>query len=144
MGATPEGKLALDYAARASASGRVLGLGPVDIVEVEGRKPGKGAEAAALLARQDGARLIACDEHGPGRTSRDFAAWLAALRDGGERRLAFVIGGADGLGEAVLTAARDRLALGQQTWPHGLVRAMLAEQVYRAVTILAGGPYHRD
>jgi 23S rRNA (pseudouridine1915-N3)-methyltransferase len=144
MSATPEGKLALDYAARATASGRSLSLGPVEIVEVEGRKPGKDAEAAALLAKRDGAYLIACDEHAPTRTSRDIARWLGDLRDGGARRLAFVIGGADGLGPAVLNAADARLAFGPQTWPHALVRVMLAEQIYRAITILAGGPYHRD
>ena len=62
----------------------------------------------------------------------------------GERRLVLVIGGADGLSPRILDAARETLAFGVQTWPHALVRAMLAEQVYRAVTILAGSPYHRD
>ena len=117
----------------------------MDIVEVEGRKPGKDAEAAALLAKRDwrlSHRLRrTC---APTRTSRDIAGWLAALRDGGERKLAFAIGGADGLGPAVLDAADGRLAFGPQTWPHALARVMLAEQIYRAVTILAGGPYHRD
>ena len=69
---------------------------------------------------------------------------MAALRDQGERRLVFVIGGADGLDESVRRAARSTLAFGPQTWPHALARAMLAEQIYRAVTILAGSPYHRD
>ena len=62
----------------------------------------------------------------------------------GERRLAFVVGGADGLDPAFVAQARETLAFGPQTWPHALARAMLAEQVYRAVTILAGSPYHRD
>ena len=69
---------------------------------------------------------------------------VAALRDQGERRLVFVIGGSDGLDESVRRAARSTLAFGPQTWPHALARAMLAEQIYRAVTILAGSPYHRD
>ena len=60
------------------------------------------------------------------------------------RRLAFAVGGADGLDPAVTAAARETLAFGPQTWPHALVRVMLAEQVYRAVSILAGAPYHRD
>jgi len=77
-------------------------------------------------------------------TSRDFAARLAALRDDGVRHLAFAVGGADGLGAGVAEAAIQSLSFGPQTWPHALARAMLAEQVYRAVTILAGGPYHRD
>jgi len=77
-------------------------------------------------------------------TSRDFAARLAALRDDGVRRLAFAVGGADGLDPAITAAAIQTLSFGPQTWPHALARAMLAEQVYRAVTILAGAPYHRD
>jgi 23S rRNA (pseudouridine1915-N3)-methyltransferase len=144
LGAAAEGVLAADWAARATAAGRAHGLGPVEIVEVESRKPGKAAEALALLDRLDGAHLIACDERGEALGSRDFAGMLARLRDDGVRRLAFAVGGADGLGEAVLTAARRRLAFGPQTWPHALARAMLAEQLYRAASIMAGSPYHRD
>ena len=66
------------------------------------------------------------------------------MRDDGVRRLAFVIGGADGLDPALLAEAKAKLAFGPQTWPHALARAMLAEQVYRAVSILGGSPYHRD
>ncbi len=140
-----EAELARNWAERATASGRALGLGPVEIVEVDPRKPGKAAEAEALLeAAGDGACLIACDERGEALASRRFADKLADWRDRGERRLVFVIGGADGLSEELRAAARFRLAFGPQTWPHALVRAMLAEQVYRAVTILAGSPYHRD
>jgi 23S rRNA (pseudouridine1915-N3)-methyltransferase len=117
----------------------------VEVVEVESRKPGKAAEAEALLARlEPGGVLIACDEHGRALASRAFADSLARLRDEGIRRATFVIGGADGLDAQVLGQARERLAFGPQTWPHALVRAMLAEQVYRAITILAGSPYHRD
>jgi 23S rRNA (pseudouridine1915-N3)-methyltransferase len=146
LGRAPEAILAKDYAERASAAGRPLGLGPVDIVEVESRKPGKEAEGDVLLdaAALVGAFVIACDEHGATLPSRMFANRLAGLRDGGERRLTFVIGGADGLSPRVLQTARETLAFGVQTWPHALARAMLAEQVYRAVTILAGSPYHRD
>ncbi|HLZ84993.1 MAG TPA: 23S rRNA (pseudouridine(1915)-N(3))-methyltransferase RlmH [Caulobacteraceae bacterium] len=144
LGEAPESRLAGDWAARATAIGRALGLGPVEIAEVEGRKGGKAAEADAILPRLEGAHVIACDEHGQGRTSREFAALIGRLRDDGVRRLALVIGGADGLDERVLSMAQGRLAFGTQTWPHALVRAMLAEQVYRAATILAGTPYHRD
>jgi len=142
---TPEGALALDYAQRATAAGRALGLGPVEIVEVESKKPGKLAEGDLLRAAigQD-THLIACDEHGRTFGSRAFSDRIAALRDRGVRRLAFAVGGADGLAPAVLDAADETLAFGPQTWPHALARAMLAEQIYRAVTILAGGPYHRD
>jgi 23S rRNA (pseudouridine1915-N3)-methyltransferase len=145
LGRAPEAQLARDYAERATAAGRALGLGPVDIIEVEGRKPGKAAEAEALSAQLgDGARLIACDEHGKARTSREFATHLARLRDDGVRRVTLMIGGADGLDASLLARADETLAFGVQTWPHALVRAMLAEQVYRAVTILGGSPYHRD
>ncbi len=144
LGSAPEASLALDWTARAAASGRAHGLAPVEVVEVEARKPGKAAEAEVLLDRLDDAWVIACDEHGQARSSREFATLLGRLRDDGVRRLTFVIGGADGLDERVLSAAKSRLAFGPQTWPHALVRCMLAEQIYRAATIMAGSPYHRD
>jgi 23S rRNA (pseudouridine1915-N3)-methyltransferase len=143
-GRGPEAELAADYAARATAAGRPLGLGPLDLVDLEPRKPGKAPEAELILAAADGGHLIACDERGKTFSSRAFADHIARLRDQGERRLAFAIGGADGLDASVLSAARSTLAFGPQTWPHALARAMLAEQLYRAVTILAGSPYHRD
>jgi 23S rRNA (pseudouridine1915-N3)-methyltransferase len=144
LGRSPEAELARDYAQRATATGRALSLGPVEIVEVEARKSGKAAEAEVLAPHLADAYVIACDEHGTARRSRDLAAHLGRLRDDGIRRLVVVIGGADGLDPAILAAAREKLAFGVQTWPHALVRAMLAEQVYRACTILAGTPYHRD
>ncbi len=145
LGRAPEAMLAKDYAERATAAGRALGLGSVDILEVESKKPGKEAEADVILAAMpEGAYLIACDEHGAAHISRAFSDRIAKLRDSGERRLVLVVGGADGLSPRILSAARETIAFGVQTWPHALVRAMLAEQVYRAVTILAGSPYHRD
>lgn len=144
LGSAPEAALTRAYVERATASGRALGLAPVEIVEVEGRKPGKPSEAEAILGKAAGARLIACDERGRSFGSRDFAARIAAMRDDGVRELAFAIGGADGLDPSVRDAAADVLSFGPQTWPHALARVMLAEQVYRAVSILAGAPYHRD
>ena len=141
---SPEVELVKTYVDRATAAGRALSLGPVEVVEVEARKPGKAAEAEALKAHLVDAHVIACDERGAARSSRDFAAEIATLRDRGVRRLVFMIGGADGLDPALVAQANGKLAFGPQTWPHALARAMLAEQVYRAVTILAGGPYHRD
>lgn len=143
-GRGPEATLAEDYARRSTLSGRPLGLGPLELIDLEPRRPGQAAEAEALLAVAEGAWLIACDERGKAYSSRDFAAHIAALRDQGERRLVFAIGGADGHAPAVREVARSTLAFGPQTWPHALARAMLAEQLYRAVTILAGSPYHRD
>ena len=145
LGRGAEAALARDYAERATAAGRPLALGPVEIVEVEARKPGREAEGQALLAAvPPEAHLIACDERGDASPSRAFADRLARLRDQGVRHVAFLIGGADGLSDEVRSVAKERLAFGPQTWPHALVRAMLAEQIYRAVGILAGSPYHRD
>jgi 23S rRNA (pseudouridine1915-N3)-methyltransferase len=129
---------------RAGQVGRAHGLTPVEIIEVEARKSGKAAEGEALLAKLEGAFVIACDEHGQTFTSRAFADRIAKLRDDGTRTLAFVIGGADGLDAAVLARADQTLAFGPQTWPHALARAMLAEQLYRAASLMAGQPYHRD
>lgn len=91
-----------------------------------------------------GARLIALDERGRQWTSREFAERLAAWRDAGAPALAFAIGGADGLGEAVTSGADWIMSLGAMTWPHLLARVMLLEQLYRAQQILAGHPYHRE
>jgi len=144
LGRAPEALLAKDYADRATAAGRALGLGPVEILEVESRKPGKAAEAEVLLPHLKDAHVVACDEHGAVRPSRDFATRIGRLRDDGVRRMVLIIGGADGLDPSILSAANERLAFGPQTWPHALARAMLAEQIYRAATILGGSPYHRD
>ena len=143
-GRGPETTLADDYARRATLAGRALGLGPLELIDLEPRKPGKAPEAELILAAAEGAHLIACDERGRTYSSRAFADHVAMLRDRGERRLVFAIGGADGLDDSVRAAAASTLAFGPQTWPHALARAMLAEQLYRAVTILAGSPYHRD
>ena len=143
-GRGPEAQLADDYARRATLAGRPLGLGPLELIDLEPRKAGKAPEAELILGAAEGAHLIACDERGKAYSSRAFADHVAMLRDRGERRLVFAIGGADGLDRRVLDAAGSTLAFGPQTWPHALARAMLAEQLYRAVTILAGSPYHRD
>lgn len=141
---SPETELVKLYVERATNAGRALGLGPVEVVEVESRKSGKAAEAEALRTHLADSHVIACDEHGKARESRAFAGEIASLRDRGVRRLVFLIGGADGLDPALFEQASGKLAFGPQTWPHALARAMLAEQVYRAVSILAGSPYHRD
>lgn len=143
-GRSPEAQLAADWAGRATLAGRALGLGPLELIDLEPRRPGKAAEAELILKAAEGAHLIACDERGRTYSSREFADHVSRLRDRGERRLVFAIGGADGLDGSVRSAAASTLAFGPQTWPHALARAMLAEQLYRAVTILAGSPYHRD
>ena len=144
--AGPERDLVNDYLARLDRTGRPLGLGPATEHELEDRKGGGMAAEAVLLARAipDGAALCVLDERGKTLSSPEFAQMLAQWRDGGRQDAAFVIGGADGLDPTLLAEAKAKLAFGPQTWPHALARAMLAEQIYRAVTILAGGPYHRD
>lgn len=141
---SPEADLVKLYVDRATAAGRALALGPVEVIEVESRKPGKAAEAEVLRPHLADSHVIACDERGRARTSREFAGELARLRDDGTRRLVLMIGGADGLDAELLAQAHGKLAFGVQTWPHALARVMLAEQVYRAATILGGSPYHRD
>ncbi len=138
----PERLLIDDYLDRFARTGRAVGLGPVEVVEVDDRK----GDAAARLIRAvpEGARLCALDERGREMTSPEFAAMLAAWRDGGAGRAAFVIGGADGLACDLTERADAVLSLGAMVWPHMLARVMLAEQLYRAAAILAGTPYHRD
>lgn len=134
-----------NYLQRLDRSGRPLGLGPVAEHEVEDRKGGGMAAEGALLARAipEGAALCVLDERGKLMTSPEFAAQLAGWRDGGRQDAAFVIGGADGVDPALRARADLVLSFGRMVWPHMLVRVMLAEQLYRAATILAGSPYHR-
>ncbi len=122
----------------------------ITLKEVEERRPLpagalKEQEGELLLAALPrGAKVIALDEGGKEMTSRDFAALLGRWQDEGVADLAFMIGGADGLSEDARQAADVILSLGRMTWPHMLVRGLLAEQLFRAESILAGHPYHRD
>jgi 23S rRNA (pseudouridine1915-N3)-methyltransferase len=134
-----------DYITRFDRTGRPLGLGPVTEHEVEDKRGGGMAAEAALLDRTvpDGALLAVLDERGRQMRSPDFAAALAGWRDGGRQDVAFVIGGADGIDPGLRARADHAISFGAMVWPHLLVRVMLAEQLYRAATILGGGPYHR-
>lgn len=138
--------MSADYVSRAAVAGRQLGFRSVELVEVEGKPPDDPrAEATALYrATPDDARKILLDERGAEWTSRQLAEKLARWRDDGVPCATFWIGGADGVSQSVKDQADEKLALGRQTWPHRLVRVMISEQVYRAVTILSGNPYHRD
>ncbi|NVK19036.1 MAG: 23S rRNA (pseudouridine(1915)-N(3))-methyltransferase RlmH [Methylocystaceae bacterium] len=105
----------------------------------------KQAEAALLLdAVPKGAIVVAMDERGKTMGSRDFAGKIQNWMDQGRSDIAFIIGGADGLNESVRTQSDLLLSFGAMTWPHMLVRPLLAEQLFRAQAILAGHPYHRD
>jgi 23S rRNA (pseudouridine1915-N3)-methyltransferase len=147
--AGPEKTLLDDYLARAGAAGRSLGITSLTFAEVEEKRRLDGAalktaEAALLkTSLPKGAYLVALDERGRAEPSEAFAARLGRWRDNGVGDLAFVIGGADGLAPSLREEADHLLAFGPMTWPHMLVRIMLAEQLYRAVSIMAGHPYHR-
>ncbi len=147
--AGPSRELYNDFADRLNPQRSQGPLGPLTLKEIEERRPLAPAELkrreAELLqaALPPGARLIALDMRGKNLSSEDFAALLSRWRDEGAKDLAFVIGGAEGLDDALRAAADMTLSLGSMTWPHMLVRAMLAEQLYRAQTILTGHPYHR-
>ena len=104
------------------------------------RRQRVGVQVGAVPA---GALLVALDGRGQALSSEGLAEKLAAWRRRGPKALCFVVGGADGLDDGVLAKAHFTLSLGPMTWPHMLVRVMLAEQIYRATTILAGHPYHR-
>ena len=123
---------------------------PIEIHEVASRRP---LPPAALKLRESellraavpsGAVVVALDERGKQLTSATFARRIGAWRDDGIGRIAFLIGGAEGLDETLARAADLVLSLGSMTWPHLLCRALLAEQLYRAQQILAGHPYHRE
>lgn len=123
---------------------------PFKLIEVEEKRPLSGPElqereATLLLsAVPDGAAVVALDERGKHLDSPAFARRLTDWRDQGVRVTAILIGGADGLTEQVRARADLVLCLGKMTWPHMLVRGLIAEQLYRAQQISAGHPYHRQ
>ncbi len=145
----PEALLVEDYSARIRASGRNLGFSSFEIREVEAPRgletPIRKLREAEMLMGcvSSGAHLAALDEQGDSLSSSAFADRLAKWRDEGVPSVGFFIGGADGHGPVVTNAAQTRLAFGRATWPHMFVRTMLCEQLYRAMTILSGHPYHR-
>jgi 23S rRNA (pseudouridine1915-N3)-methyltransferase len=149
MKAGPEQELAARYFDRLARSGPGIGLefaGVIEIAEGRSQSPDeRRRDEAARLRNGIGsdAALIALDERGRSITSEQFAQRIGGLRDGGRRAAAFVLGGPDGLDPSLRAAAELVVSFGQLTWPHQLARIMLAEQLYRAVTILSGHPYHR-
>lgn len=142
----PERSLTDDYVRRFARTGRPIGLGPIEIREVDERKAATPAAQAAALEKliSKQARVTALDERGAPWSSRELAENLRAWRDNGQEDALFLIGGAEGLDPALRDRASNCLSLGNMVWPHMLARVMLTEQLYRAATILAGTPYHRD
>lgn len=123
---------------------------PLTVKEIEEKRPLPAAELKRregellLSALPTAAKVVALDERGKALTSAQFAARLAEWVDGGDNEIAFVIGSAEGLHDEVRRRADLVLALGAMTWPHLLVRVLLAEQLFRAQSIWRGHPYHRD
>ena len=128
IGRGPEAELVDTYLRRIRWPVRVSELGPAD----------------PLPPTEPGTRTVALDERGQSLSSRALADRLAGWRDDGTREARFLLGAADGLGDAARGEADLLLSFGAATWPHLLARAMLAEQLYRATSIVAGHPYHRD
>jgi len=145
----PEKELAERYFDRFAKAGPAIGLELAKINEInesrasnaETRKREEAAHLDKLLG--DGAVLVLLDERGKALDSPAFADLLGGIRDSGKRDLVIAIGGPDGLDPDLNGRAAHQICLGKMTWPHQMVRVMIAEQLYRAVTILSGHPYHR-
>ncbi|MBO6813528.1 MAG: 23S rRNA (pseudouridine(1915)-N(3))-methyltransferase RlmH [Rhizobiaceae bacterium] len=150
MKAGPERELYDRYHQRISRSGGNLHLQGPDLVETaESRARDaiarRNAEAESLIASTGNApRIILLDENGKDLDSRAFAALIREEQDAGTDTLSFALGGPDGHGDALRAKSFRKLRFGSFTWPHQMARIMLAEQIYRAITILSGHPYHRD
>ena len=147
--AGPERELAERYRDRVAKAGRAVGLRDIEIVEIRESRAQDVAkrvlEESIALANiiPERAIIVALDEKGESIDSGALTGALRGWRDGGRPAAVLCIGGADGLGTEIKRRADLTLAFGAATWPHQLVRIMLLEQLYRAVTILAGHPYHR-
>lgn len=147
--AGPERELCHRYIDRAAAAARSIGLTGVesrDFDESRARRPEDRKFEEAQVLRQSllpGTRFIVLDERGKAQSSEAFAEDMGRARDSGTPAYTLVIGGPDGIDEALRREAGLVLAFGAMTWPHQLVRVMASEQIYRAITILAGHPYHR-
>jgi 23S rRNA (pseudouridine1915-N3)-methyltransferase len=148
--AGPERELAARYIERAAAAGRAIGFSGVELREIaesraarpDDRKRDEAKAIRGLLPPS--IKVIALDENGKQLTSLGLAAELGRARDAAVAGTAFVIGGPDGLETTFLASVSLTLGFGTLTWPHQLARIMAAEQIYRAMTILSGHPYHRE
>jgi 23S rRNA (pseudouridine1915-N3)-methyltransferase len=144
----PERVLFHRYYERSQGLARSLGLSGPEIVEIAESRAVQPAvrmaeEARALFEKIGESRFILLDEKGQTPDSSGFAGWVRQDRDSGQKSLTFVIGGADGLDHSLRSKADRILSFGAMTMPHQLVRILVVEQIYRAMTILSGHPYHR-
>lgn len=149
MKAGPERDLVERYRARVDPLARQLGFGAFETIEIaEDRARSEAArrkaEATAVLARITDGEFVVFDERGRTATSGEFAENLGAWRDSGRPAVSLVIGGPNGLDAACRERASLCVSFGRLTMPHQLVRILVVEQLYRAMTILAGHPYHRE
>lgn len=145
--AGPETELAARYQDRAAKAGKGLGFRSIDTVTLDESRAAdaatRKAEEATAIRRIRAGRLVVLDERGRSMGSADFAALIGRWKDGGEDAATLVIGGPDGLDPVLRGEADLVLSFGAMTWPHQLVRVLALEQLYRAITILSGHPYHR-
>ncbi|MCY4153664.1 MAG: 23S rRNA (pseudouridine(1915)-N(3))-methyltransferase RlmH [Aestuariivita sp.] len=146
LGDCPEQELVDHFLTRFDRIGRSIKLGPTRVHEVVDRR-GRGRDEEVRLLRASipkNATVCALDHRGKVMCSKAFAKSIGDWRDKGTTDFALLIGGADGLGRLICNEAQDCISFGSMVWPHRLMRVMLAEQLYRAATILAGSPYHRS
>ncbi len=144
MKSGPEATLFEDYRQRFDGIGRNIGLGPLTLEEYDARGKGQSTESTLLLERVAADdHMIILDERGKSVPSCGFSDFLCDLRDDGTRCTRFLIGGADGHTGTVRQRANAMISFGKATWPHMMVRVMLAEQLYRAAAIASNHPYHR-
>ena len=146
----PEQELATRYLDRVSKSGKSVGLTQTKVIEIVESRAGssdarKREEAENLLDRlPENCVIFAFDERGNSPNSRQFAKLVGDELDLGKGALALIIGGPDGLSPQIRERAKKVISFGAATFPHQLVRILVLEQIYRAVTILTNHPYHRD
>jgi len=140
----PEAALVEDYVKRFDGAGRSIGLGPLYVEEHDARGKGQEEESALLAGRiLSDDHVVILDERGKSFKSKDFSKLICGWRDDGVRCARFLIGGADGHTPELRNRADTLISFGSATWPHMMVRAMLAEQLYRAAAIATNHPYHR-
>lgn len=145
-----EHELVKRYFDRIQKSGKSIGITKVEMIEVmESRAAGsdqrKEDEASSILSKLPSGALLFCfDERGASPSSRKFANQLESAITKGAPAIAFIVGGPDGLSASLREKAENIVSFGALTMPHQIVRALVVEQIYRAVTILSGHPYHRD
>lgn len=140
----PERDLIDDYIGRAKKMGGALGIRDVSEIEVEAGQT-QEQECERLKSKiPDGARVFLFDETGSDWTSIAFSKELEIRKDQGCPHMAFLIGGADGYTDEMKDTYSDKIRLGSLTWPHKLVRVLASEQIYRALSLMAGTPYHRE